>query len=239
MIRLLCYVVMLGLATACSHQPTSVKPSPITASWVDQFDRPDGPLGDGWDMRGRREGGYSLPPSSGGFIHDGYFTYAGDSIVYAVRKFSSPVTRIGTMGRWARSSSASTETVMAMAITPNDKIIADMVHFVATRFGWELSLRRDNGPFNYLVKRPFDPPLSLDRDYVFEMTVAGDSIEVRVPGGGQTVAASTSGLVGNRAFWEEFAKPEELPAGVVFNFDTVWIAEAGQPLFPLAGVSSE
>jgi hypothetical protein len=71
----------------------------------------------------------------------------------------------------------------------------------------------------------------LDHDYQFEMEATDNTVTVRVPGSEVTKNAAIADLLGDRAFWQEYAKP--MPAGVVFDFDTVWAAEDGQPLFPV------
>lgn len=209
---------------------------PLQASWLDDFNRPDTPgLGEGWDMRGRNQIG-GLPPATDGFIKDGHYTYAGDSIVYAVRQFGARVRSVGTVGRWVQNRPGG-ETTLAMAITSNDQIIADMVHFTATRQEWGMSVKRGGGRLEYMATGKFTPPLELDRDYRFVIEATATSVTVSVPGAEVTKPVDTAGLLGDRTFWEEFAKPEELPAGVVFDFDTVWAVEDGQPVFPAPTVA--
>lgn len=214
---------------------TALPPSPLQASFVDNFDRPNTTLGlgDGWDMRGRFPGAYPipLPAATDGFISDGNYTYAGESSVYAAREFRGNITRMGAEGLWRRTRRGA-ETTLAMAISPNDQLITDMIHFAANRSVWNLTLRRGNGAFVPVASGPFSPILELDREYKFEMEVSDNTITVRVPGSEVTKSASTLGLLGTHGFWQEY--PPKTPAGVVFDFNTVWAAEEGQPLFPVA-----
>jgi hypothetical protein len=207
----------------------------IQASFVDYFDRPATALGlgEGWDMRGRIVGSYPmpLPVATDGFIKDGSYAYAGDSVVYAVRQFDGPVQRMGTLGRFAKTRSGE-ETTLAMAITPNDKIITDMVHFAANRGVWKLTVRRANGAFEPIADGKFTPILKLDTDYQFAIEAINGTLTAQVPGAEVTKSVDTTSLVGNRAFWEEYPTSTR-PAGVVFDFDTVWAAVGGQPLSPV------
>jgi hypothetical protein len=63
------------------------------------------------------------------------------------------------------------------------------------------------------------------------MEATEDTVTVRVPGSEVTKNLSTAGLIGDRAFWEEYVDP--VPAGVVFDFDAVWAAEEGQTMPPV------
>lgn len=216
--------------------PVSSPAPPVTepqASFVDTFDRPDTVLGlgEGWDLRGPYADGFPLPAATDGFISNGSYTYAGDSIVYAVRQFSSTVQRMGTVGRWRKTGDGA-ETTLAMAITANDQLITDVVHFTANRSDWELTVSRGSGSFEPVARGLFSPMLTLDSDYQFEFEATDDTLTVRVPGNEVTINVSTDGLLGDRAFWEEY--PSGTPAGVVFDFDTVWAAEDGQTLFPVS-----
>lgn len=206
---------------------------PTMASFFDNFDRPDTQLGlaAGWDLRGPYKGSFPLPPATDGFIRNGSYTYAGKDVVYAVRKFRAPVERMGTVGEFTKTGDGA-ETGLAMAITPNDKLVFDMVHFAANRSTWALTIRRNGGDFVPVASGAFTPTLDFDRDYVFEIAATDKTITVRVPGQQQTYPADTSGLIGDLAFWEEY--PTKLPAGVAFDFDSVWAAEAGQPMSPIS-----
>lgn len=192
-------------------------PSPIQASFVDTFDRPDTELGlgEGWDMRTYVDS-FPMPAATEGFIRNGGYTYAGDSVVNAARQFRATVRRMGTVGRF-RQAREGNETTLAMAITANDRIITHMVHFAANRGTWELTVRR-GGAFEPVAKGQFTPALELDRDYEFEIEATDTAVTVRVPGDEVTENVSTVRLLSDRAFWEEYAKPA--PAGVVFDFDT-------------------
>lgn len=184
-------------------------------------------------MRGKFTGVYPLPPTSDGFIKDGRFTYAGNDVVYAVRQFRGPVQSMGATGRWRRVREGDVETTMTMAITPNDNIISDMVHFSVNRSTWKLTTRRDSGNFDPIAVGEFSPILTLDHDYEFELQIGDGEVTLKLPDG-QVVTrkADVTGLVGDRAFWEQY--PTTIPADVVFDYDKVWAAEAGQPLQPVA-----
>jgi hypothetical protein len=137
------------------------------------------------------------------------------------------VQRVGTAGRWRRIGRG-TETTLAMAITPNDQIVTDMVHFAANRSVWDMTVRRANGAFEPVASGRFTPILELDREYQFEFEATDNTVTVRVPGTEVTKSVVTAGLLGDRAFWQE--RPTRSPAGNVFDFDTVWAVEAGQPV---------
>lgn len=206
----------------------------VEASWFDTFDRPDTPagLGDGWDMRAGYVDRFPMPAATDGFVQGGAFTYAGDDTVYAARQFRGTVLSVGTTGRWRQIRDGSADTTIAMAITPNDRLVSEMVHFAANRSTWELTVRR-GGPFEPVAKGTFSPPLTVGRDYTFAITAAADSVSVTVPGSNPTAhPVDTTGLLGDRAFWEEYIKPP--PASTAFDFDTVWAVEDGQPLVSIA-----
>lgn len=201
-------------------------------SFIDDFDRPDTSLGlgDGWDIRGQYVDGYPLPAASDGFVSDGRFAYAGNATVIAARRFPAPVFRVGGIGRWTELRPG-VETTVAMGITSNDNILSDMVQFAATRNGWNLLVRRNNGRFHYVANETFSPPLELNHDYTFEFTIANPGqVIVRVPGHTQTVKVGTLGLQGDRGYWSMYVDQNNFPAGTVFGFDSVWAAESGAPL---------
>jgi hypothetical protein len=246
-------VVVTSILTSCNHEPPAYEskyrppsstpftttpppppPLPTEASFVDDFNRPNSTfgLGEGWDLRGSYLGSFPLPPATDGFIKDGSFTYGGDSIVAAVRQLRSTVRRMGAVGHWAQTRPGA-ETTLAMAITANDHLFSDVVLFTANRARWDLSVRRANGVFSSMAQRDFAPPLELDRAYQFEIEATDTAVTVRVPDAETTMQVSTVGLLGDRVFWQEFAKPTDLPAGVVFDFDTVWAVEDHQPLLPV------
>jgi hypothetical protein len=227
-------VVLLMSVAACSHEPpvyesTYTSPpstpvvstpaaAPIEASFVDTFDRPDGELGEGWDLRTYIDS-FPMPPASDGFIRGGAYTYAGNQVVYAARQFPGTVRRMGTIGRWRQIRGAGEETGIAMAISPNDQLITHMVHFAATRSVWNLTVRRGAG-FEPVAEGKFTPTLELGRDYEFEISATDTAVTVRVPGDEVTTDVPVADLLGDRAFWEEYAKPT--PASTTFDFDTVW-----------------
>jgi hypothetical protein len=188
--------------------------------FLDNFERPNTVrgLGEGWDMRTYVDS-FPMPSATDGFIRDGKYSYAGRSVVYAARQFRGTVRRMGTIGSWKQTSEGG-ETTLAMAITPNTQLITDMVHFTANRSSWQLTVRRGGGAFEPVASGRFSPVLVLDRQYEFELEATDNTVTVRFPGSEVTKDVSTAGLLGDRAFWEEYIKPA--PAGVVFDFDTVW-----------------
>lgn len=249
LIRLAGAALLLISAVACTRESppdecrATVPPSAITttsesapaivASWCDTFDRPDTQLGlgDGWDMRAGYVDRFPMPAATDGFLRGGAFTYAGDSTVYGARQFRGTVREMGTTGRWRQIRDGKADTTIAMAITPNDRLVTEMVHFAANRSVWELTVRR-GGPFEPVAKGSFNPPLSLDREYTFAIAVTDDAVTVTIPDGEPTThPVDTAGLLGDRAFWEEYIKPP--PASTTFDFDTVWAVEDGQPLSPI------
>lgn len=205
--------VLLVLLVSCRDQPTA-------ARFVDTFDRPNSTLGlgEGWDMRAAYAGSFPLPAATDGFIKEGNYTYAGDSVVYAVRHLPGIVKRMSAVGRF-RATGPGAETSLAMAITANDLLVSDMVHFAANRSIWSLTVRRAGGPFEPVASGKFSPILKLDHHYKFEIEATDESVTTRVPDAEVTKDVSTAGLLGDRAFWEEF--PNGSPVGVVFDFDTV------------------
>lgn len=240
--KLASILLLVALIAGCQQPPAYVShytappsaaqpvPPQTMASFIDTFDRPDGGLGEGWDMRGPYVHSFPLPPAADGFIRDGHYTYAGNVAVYATRQFRAPVQRIGATGRWTQTRDGA-ETTMAMAITANSELVTNMVHFTANRAGWNLTVRRGKG-FEPVASGAFTPILALDTDYRFELEAHDGTVTVRVPGSEVTKPVDLTGIVGDRAFWEEY--PPTLPAGVVFDYDTVWAAEQGQPLQPVS-----
>jgi hypothetical protein len=255
--RCLSIAVLLVLLTSCVREPppyeshyvepeTSAIPSavqsesqlppvrPPQASFFDNFDRPDtepGTVG-GWDLRGNPNiNSFPLPAATDGSIKDGRFTYSGLSPVYAVRQFTGSVRTVGALGRFREVGPGYAQTAFSMAIVPNDQLLTDMLTFVATRSGWNVKMRRDNGPFVQIARGDFLPALSANRDYQFELLATDDTVTIRIPESADiTVDISTAGLLGNFASFQEH--PIRTPAGDVFDFDEVWVAEEGQPLVP-------
>jgi hypothetical protein len=212
---------------------TSPAVPPIAqASWFDTFNRPDGPLGEGWDMRGHFVDQSPLPPAADGFIRNNAYSYAGNDVVYAVHQFPGSVQRIGAVGRWHKARRGTSDTTIAMATVGNSLLtVTDMVHFAVARSKWDLAVRRQGGDFEPVASGEFSPPLAINRRYQFELEVAPDSVTVRVPGHEQTANVNTDGLVGDTAFWAQH--PTETPASVVFDYDTVWAAVRDKPLQPV------
>jgi hypothetical protein len=205
--------VLLILLASCNNEQPLLR-------FVDTFDRPNTVLGlgEGWDMRGAYAGRFPLPAATDGFIKDGNYTYAGDSAVYAVRHLRGTIQSMSAVGSFRQTGSGA-ETTLAMAITANDLLVTDMVHFVATRSVWNLTVRRAGGAFEPVANGQFSPVLKLDRQYKFELEATDSTVTVRVPDAEVTKNVSTSGLLGDRAFWEEY--PTSNPVGVVFDFDSV------------------
>lgn len=134
---------------------------------------------------------------------------------------------------------AESETIMALGITSNSDLLRDSIQFSATREWWNLSVRRDGRKAHYVTVRNFSPPLSVDHDYTFEITIANTGeVIVQVPGGTETVEVGTKDLQGNHGYWELYADPQKLPARTVFGFDSVWAGEDGQPLSPIPAEST-
>lgn len=249
--------VLIILLTSCTHEPPAYKseyvspstsssapapPSqqgplstqPSLASFVDYFDRPNTKhgLGDGWDLRNPVQGTFPPPPATDGFVDDGRYTYAGTSGVHAVRRFRGTIRSMGTVGRF-RSIRFGAETALAMGITPNEHLTADMLFLAAKRSDWTLIARRADGPYERIAAGRFSPKLDLNRDYRFELETTDNTVTVRVPGSEETASVSTAGLLGDLAFWQEY--PTRTPAGMVFDFDTVWALEDGQQVLPVSG----
>jgi hypothetical protein len=200
------------------------------ASFIDDFNRPDGELGEGWEMLQRLY--QPRLPATDGFIRDGKYTYNGTQVVYAVRDLGTPIHTIGTEGSWRRIQDGA-DTAVALVITGNDNLITDMLHLVVQRHQWGLTVRRNNGTFDPVLTGVFQPPLDLDKPYQFELSATDDTVTVKVPGQVKTAHLSTTGLLGNHVFWEEYLNPDQFPAGSVFDFDTVWATADGQPLIPV------
>lgn len=247
--RVIAAAIFMTAVAACTPEPPPFEshytPPPPTApqpllplapgsSFVDNFDRPDTPLGlgDGWDMREPAGGGNpTLPPATDGFIENGRYTSAGDTGVYAVRSFRSTVHRVGAEASWERVSNGGAETLV-MAVTGNDKITTDLVQLTVNPNGWAVSTRRDGGRVRRVFAGKFDPPLELDRQYRFEVDVADGSVTVRVPGAEEKRTVGTSGLLSERAFWRHVSAPTDRPVGVKASVNMVWVAEEGLPLVP-------
>lgn len=223
----------------------SIVPSPPAplgpgASFIDDFERADtsAGLGEGWDLRGQYVNSYPLPPATDGFIRGGRYTSRGDGVVIAAREFKGEVVRIGGRGKWERVGSGP-ETTPVLGISPDDHLMSNMVHFAISRNWWSLSVRRKDGAIRRVAGGDFWPPLEFDREYSFEISlVDSDHVLVKVPGGEKAVRVGLRGLTGNRAFWQLYFDKHQAPAGTIFGFDSVWIAEKGQPLAPVANEGS-
>lgn len=241
-------LVLLLIVTSCTREPpeydSTYTPTPVTsvgvarvpqfvqsASFFDDFDRADTSfgLGEGWDLRGPVVGQDVPPPATDGFIRAGRYSYAGTSVVTAARQFRSAVRAIGASGRWTQTADGS-ETTMVMAISANEKLVSDMLHFAATRTGWELTSRRNGGPFRTIAKGSYRSKLQLDQEYRFELEVSDSMVTIRTPDKEITRSVASTEFLGIYAFWEEYPRnfPRNLPAGIVFQFDRVWAVEEGQ-----------
>jgi hypothetical protein len=250
--RLVVAALLTALTASCGHKPPSYEsnyttpPSPviklstpapstesIMASFVDTFDRPNTQLGLGpdWDMRGVPARGLPLPPATDGFILDDAYTYSGNDVVYATRQFRGAVQRIGTTGRWRALRDGGADTTLGMAITPNENLVTDLLQLTANRKGWQLMLRRQGGFFQVVTSGSYESPLEVNHVYTFELETAANTVTVHVPGADVTKELDTNAVIGDRAFWEE--RPDKAPADAVFDFDTVWAVEAGQPTSPV------
>ncbi len=209
--------LLLTLVSCSNYQATELP-------FVDSFDRADTTLGlgEGWDMRGPYVDAFPLPPATDGFIKGGKYTYSGDSVVYAVRRMDGTVHRMGAQGQWRQTGEGS-DTTVAMAITSNDLLVSDMVHFAASRGNWELTVRRAGGAFEPVAKGRFVPVLDLGVQYRFQLQATDETVTVTVPGTEVTKKVSTAGLLGDRVFWEEY--PNGTPVGTVFDVNAVWASE--------------
>jgi len=207
---------------------------PLEASWVDTFDRPDSEPGvlDGYQLVQRLY--EPRLAATDGFLRDGAFTYRGeDQVVYAVREFPDTVRSVGAEGSWRQEREGDTDTVIALVISGNDRWITDMLHFVADRKTWALTIRRDNGEFEPVMNGTFNPPLKIGDTHRFRVDATDSNATVSVPGFTRTAPVDTTGVLGPVAFWEQFAKPEQFPVSTVFDYQTVWATVAGQPLQPV------
>jgi hypothetical protein len=173
----------------------------------------------------------TLPAATDGFIKDGHYTYAGASSVYAMRQFRGTVRGMGAMGHFRKIDPGLVQSGLTMNIVLSDRKDANTVVLFVARTGWNIRLRQLGTPFKTLAQGQFSPILELDRDYRFEFEATDDTVTVRVPGSEVTKNVSTVGLLGDRASWQEY--PLRTPPAQVFDFDTVWAVEDGQPLLPI------
>ncbi len=203
-------------------------------SFLDNFDRDDTPLGlgEGWDIRRGVQGEAIDSVPTGAFIRDGHYVSSNDNGVYAVRTFRSTVRRVGAEGRWTRIGAGGDETFV-MGIAASDDLTGNMVQLTVTPAGWTVSKRRGSIDPENVVTGKFSPPLELNRTYRFEMDTADGTVTVRVPGVEKTTKLGTIGLLSERAYWQHYSPPAELPIGAKFCIDMLWAAEQGQPLSPL------
>lgn len=125
---------------------------------------------------------------------------------------------------------------MAMNISANDRLITDILHFAANRSEWQLSIRRSGGAFSTVAKGSYSSKLRLDQDYQFEVEASDAAVTVRVPGREIRTEISTLGVLGDKAYWQEYPTtwPKNVDTGVVFEFDAVWAIEEGQAAAPVS-----
>lgn len=173
----------------------------------------------------------TLPPATDGFIKDGHYSYSGASPVYAERQLRGTVRSVGTVGQFRRIGPGFGQTGLSMAVVTNDQKDTNIVSFWVSRSGWNVKIGRADDALTPVVHGDFSPMLKLDQDYQFDIEITDDTVTVNVPGAEKTTNVSTVGLLGDRAFWQEY--PLRMPADQVFDFDQVWAVEDGQPLVPV------
>lgn len=172
------------------------------------------------------------PVETGAFLRNGHYVSSDDSGVYAVRTFRSTVRRVGTEGRWTRIGVGGDES-LTMGIAASDRLDADLVELTVFPSGWEVSMRRGQMEPRVVVRGKFEAVLEANRTYRFEMDAADGTVTVRLPGVEKNAKLGTIGLLGKHAFWQHNSPSAELPIGVKFCIDMVWVAEQDQPLSPL------
>ncbi|VEG52373.1 Uncharacterised protein [Mycolicibacterium aurum] len=187
-------------------------------------------------MREAREDGSVLPAETGAFLRNGHYVSSDDSGVYAVRTFRDTVRRVGVEGRWTRIGEGGDETLI-MGISADENLESNYVNFTVTPAGWVVSTRRDNADPRVVVKGSFSPPLELNRTYRFELDAADGTVTIRVPGAEKKAKLGTIGLLGDRAYWQHYSDPAEIPIGAKFCVDVLWAVEQDQPLtaIPVGG----
>lgn len=248
MCRIAAMFLLTVLAVGCNREPPPLPPGykppasttsasaqkQIQASWVDAFDVDSTQgIGEGYELLQRLYD--PRIPATDGFVRDNAFTYRGeDQVVYAVRRFGAPVHSVGAEGSWRQERPGDSDTTVALVICGNDKLITDMLHLVANRSTWALTVRHNNGEFAPVINGTFRPPLAVGQTYRFGLDAAETTATVTVPGFTKTVAVDTTGVLGPFAFWEQFLKPEQFPAGTVFDYRKLWATEDGQPTQPVS-----
>lgn len=250
-------VILVAGLTACTRQPPPAEShyvpsavptqsaaaqapdepsSPTFASFIDNFDRPDTPLGlgEGWDMRSAPSNGYPLPPAADGFIKDNYFGYAGKDDVHAIREFRGELKTVGGVGRF-RVTGLGGLTMFSMGISAADDLSANVVGFVSSRSFWALKIRAANGVDQTVATDKYNLPLEPDHDYQFELSTNGTTATIKGPGLDVTKNLSAAIPPGVFGYWRLF--PTRAPLGDFFDFKTVWAVEDGQPVFPVPGTA--
>jgi len=231
----------LPASTSRTVEPGATTPDsiPIEASFIDDFDRPDGTnqLDNGWQLRGAPIGDSPLPPAVDGYLRDGHFTYDGKSDVMALRQFRAPVRTIGAEGTFRRRNDANSDTSMAIGMAGDGNIADNVVLLVADRTTWQVKGRLANGRFKTVATGGFAPPLERDRPYRFALSCTGDHVNVMGPGISISKPLAVPIPLGTFGFWREY--PTRTPAGEVFDFDTVWALEDGELTSPRATTSAD
>lgn len=202
------------------------------ATFVDDFNRPNtvSGIGDGWNMRGDVMRGDPSVPATDGFIREGNFSYSGASTVYATRDMRGLVEGIGAVGRFSPNGDGG-ETSIGLGISADDQFTANAIILTASRWGWQVRLRRNSAFQPVVMRGEFSPTLELDTNYEFKLATDNGRIAVQAPGIISNRQAPLDGLVGSRAFWMEYV--DRPPARVIFQYDVVWAVEEGQPLMPV------
>lgn len=210
--------------------------SPTYASFIDNFDRPDTPLGlgEGWDMRSAPANGYPLPQATDGFIKDNYFCYAGKDDVHAIRGFRETLKTVGAVGRF-RVTGLGGLTMFSMGTSAADDLSANVVSFVSSRTFWALKVRTANGVDQTVATDRYNFSLEPNRDYQFELRTNGTTATIKGPGLDVTKNLSAEIQPGTFGYWRLF--PTRVPLGDYFDLKTVWAEEDDQPVFPVPGTA--
>jgi hypothetical protein len=145
----------------------------------------------------------------------------------ALRQFRAPLRTIGAEGTFRRRNDANSDTSMAIGMAGDGNIADNVVLLVADRTTWQVKGRLANGRFKTIASGGFAPPLERDRPYRFALSCTGDHVNVMGPGISISKPLVVPIPLGTFGFWREY--PTRTPAGEVFDFDTVWALEDGQP----------
>ncbi|CAM5744566.1 hypothetical protein MAUB1S_02032 [Mycolicibacterium aubagnense] len=218
---------------SAAAQPDSLS---AEASFVDDFNRQDTPigLGEGWNMRTAQSGEAALRPATDGYIKDRHFTYAGKSDVIAIRQFRAPILSIGAEGQFVRRSSSTAETIMMFGTAEDSNLQTNMVVFTSSRTAWGVHLRNQvaNSKLKEIANGQFARPLELGRNYTFLLRITGSQVRITGPGLDVSRSLPTPLPVNAFGFWREY--PDRPSAGGIFDFGKVWALEDGLPAQPVA-----